>query len=211
MALTPDDIKMLKDALQPEFNKMKNDIKQELGSDGVPTPEVGAPVIPPPPPMPEMPTIPPMPETPQDVPVMPPMVDNAVPSGIAPQAVQAPDPVQPPAMPDLSAMASSGGLSDMADIATDDAPAGDAGSLLAKFADSNFGGMKQVVKFVKDGHKLDNAAMQELLYRLKTKHTMTYRELLSIYLTMDMAVEKGVLTNDIIDYLKKNPDMIQKF
>ncbi|MBD3362395.1 hypothetical protein GF362_01610 [Candidatus Dojkabacteria bacterium] len=87
----------------------------------------------------------------------------------------------------------------------------DAGSMLSKFAESDFTGMKQVVKFVKDGHKLDNAAMQELLYRLKTKHKMTYRELLSVYLTMDMAVEKGALTNDIIEYLKKNPQMIQKF
>ena len=67
------------------------------------------------------------------------------------------------------------------------------------------------VRFVKTGPKLDNAAMQELLYRLKTKHGMTYRELLSVYLTMDMAVEKGNLTNDIIDYLKRNPDMVSKF
>lgn len=87
----------------------------------------------------------------------------------------------------------------------------DANAMLSKFAGSDFTGMKQIVKFVKDGHKLDNAAMQELLYRLKTKHGMTYRELLSVYLTMDMAVEKGALTNDIIDYLKKNPEMIQKF
>lgn len=35
---------------------------------------------------------------------------------------------------------------------------------LSKFAKSDFTGMKQVVKFVKDGAKLDNAAMQELLY-----------------------------------------------
>lgn len=83
--------------------------------------------------------------------------------------------------------------------------------VLAKFAKEDFSKIARTIKFVKDGPKLDNAAMQELLYRLKTKQGMSYRELLSVYITMDMAVEKGVLTNDVLDYLKQNPEALEKF
>jgi hypothetical protein len=85
-----------------------------------------------------------------------------------------------------------------------------ASDLLSKIAAEDFTEVKKVVKFVKEGFKLDNAAMQTLLFSLKNKYNMSYRDLLAVYLTLDIAVEKGALTNEVLDYLRDHPEEINK-
>ncbi|MBD3362397.1 hypothetical protein GF362_01620 [Candidatus Dojkabacteria bacterium] len=90
-------------------------------------------------------------------------------------------------------------------------PGKPAGDMLSKMATEDFSQIQRALKFVTQGYKLDNDAMQELLFTLKTKYDMSYRDLLAIYLTLDIAVEKGALTNDLIDYLKEHPEEIKAF
>ncbi len=90
------------------------------------------------------------------------------------------------------------------------APQGDNTSptdILHKIAKEEFDASK-MVHFIKDGPKLDNSAIQQLLYILRTKHNMNYRDLLSVYLTLDIALEKGILTKELLDYIKDNPEKI---
>lgn len=84
-------------------------------------------------------------------------------------------------------------------------------SLLSQLASEDFSQVKKALSFVEQGYKLNNAAMQELLFDLKTKYDMSYRDLLAIYLTLDIAVEKGALTNEVLDYLREHPDELKIF
>ncbi len=96
-------------------------------------------------------------------------------------------------------------------VSIDDGAQVTASDLLQKIAKEDFGNVEGIVKFIKDGRKLDNASMQVLLFNLRKKYNMEYRDLLAVYLSLDLAVEKGALTNDVVDYLKKNPDAIKNF
>ena len=84
-------------------------------------------------------------------------------------------------------------------------------TLLSQLASEDFSQVKKALSFVEQGYKLNNAAMQELLFDLKTKYDMSYRDLLAIYLTLDIAVEKGALTNEVLDYLREHPDELKIF
>jgi len=81
-----------------------------------------------------------------------------------------------------------------------------AADILSSIASQDVEEIVSAVKFVKEGYKLDNSSMQVLLFNLKTKYNMSYRDLLAVYLSLDAAVEKGALTNEVLDYLKTNPD-----
>ncbi|MCA9385853.1 hypothetical protein KC717_04350 [Candidatus Dojkabacteria bacterium] len=73
--------------------------------------------------------------------------------------------------------------------------------ILSKFAEGDTADVGRVVKFVKEGHKLDNQAMQQLLYKLYKEEGLTYKTLLAIYLQLDKAVEEGTFTNDMFESL----------
>lgn len=148
---------------------------------------------------------------PQDQQVPPQMpVENIVPASqisnpTQPNTVQNNNPVDqqiPSAIPEQPVVES------VVDIQTQNGSS--ASDLLSKIAAEDFTEVKKVVKFVKEGFKLDNAAMQTLLFSLKNKYNMSYRDLLAVYLTLDIAVEKGALTNEVLDYLRDHPEEINK-
>lgn len=76
--------------------------------------------------------------------------------------------------------------------------------ILAGLAKGEFGGVERVIKFVKEGHKLDNFAMVNLLTILKDDYDFDNGQLLQLYLILDKAVEDGVLGNDLIEYMREN-------
>jgi hypothetical protein len=85
-----------------------------------------------------------------------------------------------------------------------------AADILNLIANKNPQIITEELKLVSTGNKIENAAMQVLLFNLKEKLGLSYRDLLAICLSLDAAAEKGVLNNDIINYLKENPAEINK-
>ena len=56
------------------------------------------------------------------------------------------------------------------------------------------------------GTKIKNSVMQNLLYRLRQKGNLSYRELLDVFISLDLAVETGVLTNEAISKLENDDE-----
>ncbi len=74
-------------------------------------------------------------------------------------------------------------------------------SQLQQIASGEFGGIEKIIKFVKDGHKLDSFALKALFNRL-SEEGYSAEELLEIYFVLDDLAEKGTLTNEAIEALK---------
>jgi hypothetical protein len=85
-----------------------------------------------------------------------------------------------------------------------DLSGGNVQNVLQNLAKGAHGGVGKVVKFITEGHKLDNGAMMELLIKLRQEEGMSYRDLLSLYLTLDKAVEDGILDQDLLEFVEKN-------
>ncbi len=54
---------------------------------------------------------------------------------------------------------------------------------------------------MKDGHKLDNFAMRQLIEKLRNENGFDDSKLLTLYLELDKMVEDGLVNNDFINKL----------
>lgn len=61
--------------------------------------------------------------------------------------------------------------------------------------------INKLIKFVKDGHKLDNFAMRQLIEKLRNENGFDDSKLLTLYLELDKMVEDGLVNNDFINKL----------
>lgn len=95
-------------------------------------------------------------------------------------------------------------------------------NLLGKFAQSDYSdidkpSVQEIQKdeptlhsgFLRDSkYKIDNKSAQILLERMRKDHNLSDRSLLAMYFALDKALEDGVLNPEMLDYLQKNPSVI---
>ncbi|MBD3362392.1 competence pheromone ComX [Candidatus Dojkabacteria bacterium] len=60
------------------------------------------------------------------------------------------------------------------------------------------------------GYRMRNDQMKKLVERLREKHNWEDTKLLEFILTLDSVIEKAMITNNLLEYLVNNPEILQQ-